>query len=133
MEIAYSQCTCTTTFYLNIIKCKLITMAGCFWRINLSQNVCMLVENLIWIGWPPPGTTTSMHNIYFSISLATRRYLSWKFKAIIPHNIATFPGPIYEGEERAWYTLLAHAPGAPEKCGAPDTIAYDAYPVYALR
>ena len=42
----------------------------------------------------------------------------------------------YEGEERAWYTLLAHAPGAPEKCEAPDTIVYlvyDAYPVYALR
>ena len=41
----------------------------------------------------------------------------------------------YEGEKRAWYTLLAHAPGAPEKCGAPDTIVYlvyDAYPVYAL-
>ena len=42
----------------------------------------------------------------------------------------------YKGEERAWYTLLAHAPGAPEKCGAPDTIVYlvyDAYSVYALR
>ena len=41
----------------------------------------------------------------------------------------------YEGEERAWYTLLAHAPGGPEKCGAPDTIVYlvyDAYPIYAL-
>ena len=44
------------------------------------------------------------------------------------------PSP-YEGEERAWYTLLAHAPGAPEKCGAPDTIVYlvyNAYSVYAL-
>ena len=42
----------------------------------------------------------------------------------------------YEGEERAWYTLLAHAPGAPEKCGAPDTIVYlvyAAYLVYAFR
>ena len=109
-------------------------MAGCFWRINLSQNVCMLIENLIWIGWPPPGTTTSMHNIYFSISLAARRYLSWKFKAIIPDN-SLVPTP-YDGEERAWYTLLAHVPGAPDKCGAPDTIVYlvyDAYPVYTLR
>ena len=49
--------------------------------------------------------------------------------------LSLVPRP-YEGEERAWYTLLAHAPGAPEKCGALDTIVYlvyDAYPVYALR
>ena len=42
----------------------------------------------------------------------------------------------YEGEERAWYTLLAYALGAPEKCGAPDTIiylVYAAYLVYALH
>ena len=49
--------------------------------------------------------------------------------------VSIVPRP-YEGEERAWYTLLAHAPGAPEKCGAPDTIVYlvyTAYLVYALR
>ena len=39
------------------------------------------------------------------------------------HSNSLVPRP-YEGEERAWYTLLAHAPGAPEKCGAPDTIVY---------
>ena len=49
--------------------------------------------------------------------------------------LSLVPRP-YEGEERAWYTLLAHAPGTPEKCGAPDTIVYlvyDAYSVYTLR
>ena len=50
-------------------------------------------------------------------------------------TVSLVPRP-YEGEERAWYTLLAHALGAPEKCGALDTIVYlvyAAYLVYALR
>ena len=60
---------------------------------------------------------------------------------IFDHNMIEVNGSTslvprsYEGEERAWYTLLAHAPGAPEKCGAPDTIVYlvyDAYSVYTL-
>ena len=31
--------------------------------------------------------------------------------------LASFPGPSRGGGERAWYTLHAHAPGDPRKCG----------------
>ena len=55
-------------------------------------------------------------------------HLGWDCPSLVPRP--------YEGEERAWYTLLAHVLGAPEKCGALDTmvyLVYAAYLVYALR
>ena len=44
--------------------------------------------------------------------------------------VSLVPEP-YHGEERAWYTLLVHAPGTQEKCGVLDIIVYAT--VYPLQ
>ena len=55
-------------------------------RINLSQNVLMFVEYLIWFGWSSPGVPTPMHYTNVCISLIASCNFHWKFEAIIFDN-----------------------------------------------